>query len=200
MEYPKQINDLIEAFQSLPSIGKKSAERLALYVLTDMEEDKVSKLSDALKNVKNELTFCPCCGNVSQDGDLCEICKDLKRDQTTLMVVESIKDLFTMEKTNSYHGAYHVLHGAINLALGIGVDDINIASLIKRVENDDIKEVILATNATTEGETTARYIKILLEKQDTIVSRIAHGIPFGGDISYADELTLLKSIEGRQKY
>ena len=165
-----------------------------------MDLDKANKLATSIKAVKEELTFCPCCGNVSLDGGLCEICKDDARDHKTVMVVESIKDLFTMERTRSFNGVYHVLHGAINLALGIGVDDINIASLIARVEEQKIKEVILATNATTEGETTARYIKILLDGKDTTISRIAHGIPFGGDISYADELTLLKSIEGRQKY
>jgi len=199
MNYPKPLIDLIEALQNLPSIGKKSAERLAFYILSEMNEEHTNKLSDAIKNIKG-LSFCPRCGNISLEGEECEICSDSKRDHQTIMVVETIKDLFTMERTNSYKGVYHVLNGAINLALGVGVDDININSLIERVEGEDIKEVILATNATTEGETTARYIKILLEDKDVAVTRIAHGIPFGGDISYADELTLLKSIEGRQKY
>jgi recombination protein RecR len=200
MDYPKQIKDLIESFQSLPSIGKKSAERLALYALTEMSEENINKLSYSLAAIRSELTFCPHCHNVSSNDELCEICKDSNRDKHTIMVVESIKDLFTMEKMNSYKGMYHVLGGAINLSIGIGVDDININDLIKRIDEEEIKEVILATNATTEGETTARYIKILLEDKDVIVTRIAHGLPFGGDISYADELTLLQAIEGRRKY
>jgi len=200
MEYPKQIKDLIESFKALPSIGKKSAERLALYVFADMREDLALSLSDSIKKVKEELSICPCCGNVSEQNELCEICQSSERDKKTIMVVESIKDLFTMERTNVYHGVYHVLGGAINLALGVGVDDINIHSLVDRIQNEHIEEVILATNATTEGETTARYIKILLNDFDIKVTRIAHGIPFGADISYADEMTLLKSIEGRQKY
>ena len=128
------------------------------------------------------------------------MCEDSNRNSEVVMVVEGIKDVFIMEKMNNYHGLYHVLDGAINFAAGIGVDDINIASLIERVKEGKIKEVILATNATTEGETTARYIKVMLEDYDVLVTRIAHGLPFGGDISYADEMTLLKAIEGRRNY
>ena len=200
MEYPKEIKELISAFQSLPTIGKKSAERLALYVFTAMNENDTKKLSEAIINVKEKLTICPVCGNVSVDGNKCEICEDKTREKNTIMVVESIKDLFSIEKTGTYKGLYHVLGGAINLSLGIGIDDINIMSLIERVKENQISEVILATNATTEGETTARYIKVLLEDYDVNVTRIAHGLPFGADISFADELTLLKALEGRIKY
>ena len=200
MDYPKEINDLIEAFRVLPSIGKKSAERLALYVLTEMDDDKVKELSRALNCVKDNLTFCPICGNVSFNNELCEVCSDESRDKSTIMVLESIKDLFSIEKTGAYKGVYHVLGGAINLSLGIGVDDINLLSLVDRIKQGNIREVILATNATTEGETTARYIKIMLEDLDVDVTRIAHGLPFGADISFADELTLLKALEGRNKY
>lgn len=200
MDYPKQIKDLIECFQYLPGIGKKTAERLAIYAFSDMDEENIKRLSGALIEVKDSLYICPKCGNVSSTEGLCEICQDETRDFKTIMVVESIKDLFIMERMQSYHGVYHVIGGAINLASGIGVEDLNINSLIERVKNENIKEVILATNATTEGETTARYIKILLEELDVTVTRIAHGLPFGGDISYADELTLLKAIEGRRNY
>lgn len=198
MEYPQEIKNLIEAFTKLPSIGKKSAERLALYVFQTMNDDNVKHFSDALLNVK-KLAICPHCGNVSSSG-LCPICQDDKRDKQIVMVVENIKDVFIMENTNSFKGVYHVLGGAINLASGVGVEDININSLIKRIDEENIQEVILATNATTEGETTARYIKILLEDKNVLVTRIAYGIPFGGDISYADQMTLLKAIEGRRNY
>ena len=200
MNYPKEILDLISALQNLPTIGKKSAERLALYIYSTMDKQKAFELSEAIESVKEELDFCPHCGNVARKGEVCEICADSSRNHKIVMVVESTKDLFTIEKVGSFKGVYHVLGGAINLAFGVGVDDINIASLIKRVEEEGIEEVILATNATTEGETTARYIKILLEQADVLVTRIAHGIPFGADISYADELTLEKALEGRLKY
>ena len=200
MDYPKQIKSLIEAYQYLPGIGKKTAERLALFTFSDMEEENIKRLSDAIKNINDGLCICPICHNVSTINDGCEICQDGERNHEIVMVVEAIKDVFIMEKMQNYHGVYHVLHGAINFAAGIGVDDINIASLIQRVKDGNIKEVILATNATTEGETTARYIKVLLEDYPVLITRIAHGLPFGGDISYADEMTLLKAIEGRRNY
>ena len=199
MDYPRDIKALIEAFQTLPGVGKKSAERLALYVFQSMNSDAVEHFSASLVNVKNNLKLCSHCGNVSTD-DLCMICQDETRDKKTIMVVENIKDVFMMEKTNNYKGVYHVLGGAINLASGVGIEDINVDSLVKRIDEEDIKEVILATNATTEGETTARYIKILLEDKNVLLTRIAYGIPFGGDISFADQMTLLKAIEGRRNY
>lgn len=200
MDYPKQIRELIESFQLLPGIGKKTAERLAIYVFSDMGDSDAKRFSEALINVKANLHRCPICQNISLNEGKCEICNDDKRDQQTIMVVEGIKDVFIMEKMQNYNGVYHVLNGAINFANGIGVDDINIASLIERVKDGQVKEVILATNATTEGETTARYIKVMLEEYPVLVTRIAHGLPFGGDISYADEMTLLKAIEGRRNY
>ena len=200
MDYPKPIKELIEGYLSLPGIGKKTAERLALYTFSQMSDEDTKRLGDAIINVKSSLYRCPKCHNISESLDLCEVCSDLTRDQSLVMVVESIKDVFIIERMGEFKGVYHVLDGAINFASGIGVDDINIASLIKRVSNKDIKEIILATNATIEGETTARYIKVMLEEYDVYVSRIAHGLPFGGDISYADEMTLLKALEGRRKY
>ena len=199
MDYPKEIKDLIEDFSLLPSIGKKSAERLALYIFQTMNQDNVNHFASSLLNVKNNLHICPHCGNVTSD-DLCLICQDEKRNKKLVMVVENIKDVFMMEKMGGFNGVYHVLGGAINLASGVGIEDINVNSLIKRVDEENIEEIILATNATTEGETTARYIKILLEDKNVLLTRIAYGIPFGGDISFADQMTLLKAIEGRRNY
>ena len=200
MEYPKPIKDLIEGYLALPGIGKKTAERLALFTFSEMDEETTKRLGEAIINVKESLYRCPKCHNLSEVDGLCEICKDEARDASTVMVVETIKDVFIMEKMNEYKGVYHVLDGAINFAAAIGVDDINISSLIERVKQGEVKELIIATNATTEGETTARYIKALLEDYEILISRIAHGLPFGADISYADEMTLLKAIEGRRKY
>ena len=200
MEYPKVIKDLIEGYLALPGIGKKTAERLALYTFSEMEEFDAKRLSEAIINVKENLYRCPICHNITESESPCEICLDHNRDKQTVMVVENIKDVFIMEKMQEYKGVYHVLDGAINFASGIGVDDININSLINRVKEGNVKEIIIATNATTEGETTARYLKVLLEEYDVYTTRIAHGLPFGADISYADEMTLLKAIEGRRKY
>ena len=200
MDYPKPIRDLIDGYLTLPGIGKKTAERLALYTFAQMQDDDIKRLGEAIINVKSNLYICPKCHNVSSVDGLCQVCSDSTRDPSVVMVVEAIKDVFIMERMNEFKGVYHVLNGAINFASGVGVEDINIDSLIKRVASGEVKEVILATNATTEGETTARYIKVMLEDTDVLVSRIAHGLPFGGDISYADEMTLLKAIEGRRKY
>ena len=200
MEYPKPIRDLIDGYLTLPGIGKKTAERLALYTFSQMQDEDIKRLGEAIINLKTNLYRCPKCHNISEVDGLCEICSDISRDQGVVMVVEAIKDVFIMERMNEFKGVYHVLDGAINFASGVGVEDINIDTLIKRVQEGSVKEVILATNATTEGETTARYIKVMLEDFDVLVSRIAHGLPFGGDISYADEMTLLKAIEGRRKY
>ena len=199
MEYPLALKNLIESFCSLPSIGKKTAERLALYVLTSLDEDSIVRFSDSLKSVK-QLNFCPICHNISEDDNLCTICDDSNRDKSQVMVVENIKDVFILEKMQEYKGVYHVLNGSINFANGVGIEDINVNSLINRVKDGVVNEVILATNATVEGETTARYIKVMLEDFDINVTRIAHGLPVGGDIGYADEMTLLKAVEGRRKY
>ncbi len=200
MDYPKPIKDLIDGYLALPSIGKKTAERLALFTFSEMQDEDVKRLGEAIINVKNNLYRCPICHNISTTEASCEVCSDESRNKDIIMVVETIKDVFIMEKMQEYKGLYHVLDGAINFAGGVGVDDINIDSLINRVKEGKVKELIIATNATTEGETTARYIKALLEEYDVFISRIAHGLPFGGDISYADEMTLLKAIEGRRQY
>ncbi len=199
MEYPKSITDLIESFSKLPSVGKKTAERLAMYVYSNFSMEDAEIFAQNLVNVKKNLKKCSICGNLSED-DLCVICKDDNRDKKLVMVVETVKDLFVLEKLSSFTGVYHVLNGAINFSLGIGVEDLEIASLIRRIREEKINEVILATNATLEGETTARYIKALLADDEINITRIAHGLPVGGDLTYADEMTVLKALEGRRNY
>lgn len=199
MEYPKAINDLVESFSMLPGIGKKTALRLALHVYSNMSEAKTENFANALLTVKKNVVNCKICGNLSED-EICPICSDKTRDQTKVMVVETVKDLYVLEALGVYKGLYHVLNGAIDFSLGIGVDDINIKSLIERAKKGTIKEIILACNATLEGETTSRYIKALLDGIDVKITRIAHGIPVGGDLSYADQTTVLKALEGRRDY
>lgn len=195
MSYPEKLIKLIESFETLPTIGKKSAERLALYVFSELNSQTVDDFSSALKDIKN-LKKCSLCHGISED-EICDICKDEKRDKSTVLVVENIKDIFVFEKTRSFFGTYHVLNGSINFASNIGVDDLTINHLVQKVKSNNIKEVILATNATTTGETTARYIKKILEQEDCNVSRLAHGLPVGQDISFADEVTLRRAMDGR---
>lgn len=199
MKYPSALNDLIEAFESLPSVGKKTAERFALHCLMHMDEAQIIDFSNALISIKKDIHICSSCGNLSE-SDTCSICNDLLRNHKQILVVESIKDLFTIEKINDYHGIYHVLNGAISFSKGISIDDLNINSLVEKVKNNLVDEIILATNATLEGETTARYIKELLSDYNVKITRIAHGLPVGGDLSYADEMTVLKAFEGRREY
>lgn len=199
MEYPKAILDLIESFKKLPSIGSKTAERLSMYVYSNLEMEDIEEFSKALINVKKNLHKCKVCGNLCE-GEECEICSSDKRDHNTIMVVENIKDLYVIERLNVFNGVYHVLNGAINFQKGVGVEDLTINELINRAKGSDIKEIIIATNATLEGETTARYLKTLLEDTNAKVTRIAHGLPVGGDINYADEITVLKALEGRRDY
>ena len=199
MEYPKSIQNLIEAFQTLPGIGKKSAERLALHVYSSMKLEDAEKFASSLVDVKQKLHSCKICGNLTE-GEICPICSNPDRLKNHLMVVEHVKDLFVLEKLDVFKGVYHVLNGAIDFSNGIGVEDINIPSLIERVKQGEIKEIILACNATLEGETTSRYIKTLLDGYDVKITRIAHGLPVGGDISFADQVTVLKALEGRRNY
>ena len=199
MKYPKALINLIEDFSLLPSVGKKTAERFALHVYTKMLEEDVTRFSNDLLNVKNNIKICEHCGNISEN-ELCDICSDDSRNHHQIMVVETIKDLFVIENVNLYNGIYHVLNGAISFSKGIGVNDLNINSLINQVKNGEVEEIILATNATLEGETTARYIKELLREYNIKITRIAHGLPVGGEMSYADDMTLLKAMEGRREY
>ncbi len=199
MEYPSALEDLINSFSQLPGIGRKTAERLSLFVYSNMSKEDTENFGNRLIDLKKSLRKCKICGNLTQN-EICDICASEKRNKSQIMVVETVKDLFVIEKLEKYQGVYHVLNGVIDFSNGVGIEDLNIASLIERIKKGDIKEVILACNATLQGETTARYIKTLLEDIDVKVTRIAHGIPIGGDIGYADEMTILKALEGRIDY
>ncbi|WP_017729634.1 recombination mediator RecR [Halalkalibacterium ligniniphilum] len=197
MQYPEPIAKLIEGFMRLPGIGPKTASRLAFFVL-DMKEDDVLDFAKALVNGKRNLMYCSICHNIT-DTDPCRICEDTKRDDTMVCVVQDAKDVIAMEKMKEYHGKYHVLHGAISPMDGVGPEDIKIPELLKRLQDDTIQEVIIATNPTIEGEATAMYLSRLVKPTGIKVTRIAHGLPVGGDLEYADEVTLSKAIEGRRE-
>ena len=199
LKYPKPLEDLIEDFSRLPSVGKKSAERFALFVYSKLNEENTKEFSKHLIEVKENIHLCKNCGNICED-ELCSICQDSSRNHKQILVVETIKDLYTIENVNEYQGIYHVLNGAISISKGIGTADLNIDSLVELVKTEELEEIILATNATLEGEITARYIKELLQSYPVKVTRIAHGLPVGGEMSYADEMTLLKAMEGRREY
>lgn len=195
--YSPSIEKLIEAFQKLPSIGEKSAVRLAFYILNS-SEDETNKFIKSIQDAKKNLKFCSKCFNIS-DTDPCPICSNPARDQTKICVVEDVKDVVAMEKTHEYRGLYHVLHGSISPMNNISAGDIKIKELLQRLSDDKIKEVILATNPTVEGEATAMYISRLIKPLGISVTRIAHGIPVGGDLEYTDEITLIKALEGRRE-
>ncbi len=188
---------LTESFSKLPGVGVKTAERMAYAVLA-MDEETRQQFGDALKAVGNTVHRCPVCG-LYAEGELCEICADPDRDQTTIAVIAEPKDVYVIEKMNGYHGLYHVLGGLINASRGIGPDDISIDALIERVRKGGIQEVILATSATLEGQTTALFIAKLLESENVTITRLATGLPAGGSLDYADSLTLAKAFEGRKK-
>ncbi len=198
MRYPDAIDKLIEALRKYPGVGRKTAERFALYTVNRLNDEAIDEIVDAYLRIKEDIFKCPICGNIT-DTDPCYICKDQSRDKSTIIVIEEAKDLIVMEKTNKYHGLYHVLNGAISPSDGIGPEDINIKGLLVRLKDETIKEVILATNLSNEGETTAQYISRLLQDSTILVTRIAHGIPAGGNIEYADEITISKALEGRRK-
>lgn len=197
MQYPTPIAKLIESYMKLPGIGSKTATRLAFFTL-NMKEEDVTSFAKSLISVKRDLHYCPICGNITED-DECTICQDKTRDRSQILVVEDTKDVMAMEKMKEYHGLYHVLHGVLSPMDGTGPEDINITSLIRRLHDDEVKEVILATNATTEGEATANYIARLIKPAGIKVTRLAHGLAVGSDIEYADEITLMKAVEGRQE-
>lgn len=193
--YSSHISKLIEELSKLPGVGAKSAQRLAFHII-GMSSEQVESLSSAIKDAKGNVNYCKECFTLT-DGELCPICANEKRDHKTIMVVENTRDLAAYEKTGKYEGVYHVLHGAISPMLGIGPADIKLKELIKRLEGD-INEVIIATNSTLEGETTAMYIAKLVKPTGIEVSRIASGVPVGGDLEYIDEVTLLRALEGRR--
>lgn len=197
-QYPRPLNKLINELGKLPGIGGKTAQRLAFHILS-LSDREAEDLAEAIRNAKSTLRYCSVCGNLT-DQEKCLICSDASRDQSVICVVETPQDVVAMERIREYRGLYHVLHGAISPAEGIGPNEINLKSLITRLQgNDEVEEVIIATNPNIEGEATAMYISKLLKPAGIKVTRIAHGIPVGGDLEYADEVTLLKAMEGRRE-
>ena len=193
--YSETVNKLINQFEKLPGIGHKTAVRLAFYIL-ESDENVAKEFSETLVKAKKNVKFCSICYNLTEK-DPCDICSNSKRDESTICVVENVKDVIAMEKTHEYKGKYHVLHGSISHMNNISAGDIKIKELLERLKDDSIKEVILATNPTVEGEATAMYISRLIKPLGIKVTRIAHGIPVGGDLEYTDEITLIKALEGR---
>ena len=195
--YSPSIEKLIESSEKLPSIGHTTAARLAFYILNSSEEE-TKEFVDSIINAKKNLKYCSRCFNIS-DTDPCPICSNPKRDQTSICVVEDVRDIIAMEKTHEFNGTYHVLHGSISPMNGVGPDDIKIKELLSRLMDGQVKEVILATNPRVEGEATAMYISKLIKPLGIKVTRIAHGVPVGGDLEYTDEITLTKALEGRRE-
>lgn len=195
--YPRPMAQLIEEFAKLPGIGRKSAQRLAFHII-GLKEKEAYSIANAIMEAKKGIKECSVCGNLT-DINPCSICTDNKRDSSTICVLESSKDIISMERIKEYHGRYHILNGTISPMDGIGPEDINLKSLIIRLQKENVDEVILATNPTIEGEATAMYIARLIKPSGIKVSRIAYGIPVGGDLEYTDEVTLSKALEGRQQ-
>ncbi|MDE7252983.1 MAG: recombination mediator RecR [Acetatifactor sp.] len=192
--YSGHINKLIEELAALPGIGSKSAQRLAFHLI-NMPQDKVNRLANVMMEAKANVRYCSECYTLT-DREICPVCANVKRNHGMIMVVENTRDLAAYEKTGKYEGVYHVLHGAISPMLGIGPSDIKLKELIERLEGD-VEEVIIATNSSLEGETTAMYISKLIKPTGVRVTRIASGVPVGGDLEYIDEVTLLRALEGR---
>ena len=195
--YVAPLANLIDQFAKLPGIGRKTARRLAFHVLNS-SMDEASAFAEAIVDAKKNVKYCSVCQNIT-DKDVCEICESPRRDNTVICVTESAKDVISLEKTHEYNGLYHVLHGAISPMDDIGPSDIKIAELLMRLKDETVKEVIMATNPTVEGEATAMYIARLIKPLGVKVTRIAHGIPVGGDLEYADEVTLMRAMEGRRE-
>ena len=197
MKTLKSLERLQESLAKLPSVGKRSAERMA-FAMLEMDDEDLNEFADAIKELKSKIHFCKICGNITED-EICEVCSDSDRDRSLLMVVSTPKDVIAFENTDGYKGLYHVLGGTISLSKGKGIEDLNIDSLLSRVDEGEIKEIIIATNPTVDGETTALYLAKLLENKNVNVTRLAYGLPMGGNLDYADALTLAKAIEGRRK-
>lgn len=194
--YSEQISKLIEELSSLPGIGSKSAQRLAFHII-GMPQERVERLANVIVEAKRKVRYCKCCQTLT-DRDICPICASEKRDHKTIMVVENTRDLAAYEKTQKYNGVYHVLHGAISPMLGIGPADIRLKELMVRLQGD-VSEVIIATNSSLEGETTAMYISKLIKPIGILCTRIANGVPVGGDLEYIDEVTLARALDGRKE-
>ncbi len=197
MNYPDSLNNLINSLKKLPSIGEKSAERLA-FAIMNMEDEEIETFSNSIIDVKHKIKKCSSCGNITEN-DKCSICSNEDRDDTVICVVEDAKNIISLERMGSYNGKYHVLNGLISPINGKGPNDIEISSLVNKVKNNSIKEVIIAISPTLEGETTALYISKLLEQTNVLVSKIAYGIPMGADMEYLDPMTLSMAINNRNK-
>lgn len=191
------LSRLVEQFERLPGIGYKSAQRLAYYVL-GLSDEEVKQFSDSILKAHDKIHTCKICCNLT-DQELCSICSDTARDHSTICVVENPRDVVAMERTRDYNGSYHVLHGVISPLNGVGPDQLRIKELLSRIHGDEIHEVIMATNPTVEGEATAMYVSRLLKPLGVKVTRLAYGIPVGGDLEYADEVTLSRALEGRSE-
>ena len=194
--YPNSIKNIIECFKDLPGIGEKTAERLAFSIIA-FDKDKLTSFSNAILDIRDKLTTCSVCGNISEK-DICNICSDSNRNNKIIFVVEKAKDISLFEKINVYNGKYHVLGGLISRLEGIGPDDVNISSLISRIDTENVEEIILALKPSIEGETTMQYIKKIFEDRNIRITRIATGIPIGTDIDYIDAMTLEFALEGRK--
>lgn len=197
MLYTASFSKLIEVFQKMPGVGHKSAVRMAYHILS-LSEEETNNIVNAIKDAKQKIHYCSVCQNITE-SDPCEICSNHKRDHSVICVMEQAKDVIALEKTREYFGLYHVLHGAISPMDGIGPDDIRIKELLHRVASGEVKEVIMANSPSIEGEATAMYISRLLHPFGVKVTRIAYGLPVGGDLEYADQVTLVKAIEGRRE-
>ncbi len=196
-QYPKSLGKMINEFGKLPGVGEKLAQRLAFHVLS-LSDGEAEALADSILQAKHSIKYCSICGNLTEQ-DPCDICRDESRGEEVICVVESPKDVLAMERTKEFNGRYHVLHGTISPIQGIGPDDINLKSLVVRLQGSPVQELIVATNPTIEGEATAMYIARLIKPSGIKVTRIANGIPIGGDLEYADNLTLIRALEGRRE-
>ena len=197
MDKPKSLEKLEQSLAKLPGIGKKTAERMA-YAMLDFSSEDLLEISESMRDLKAKMHFCPVCGMITEE-EKCEICSDESRDRSLLMIVSYPKDVFTIEKSGTFNGLYHVLNGEITLSKGMRVDHLNLVSLFKRLEQNEIKEVILATNPTVDGETTALYLAKTLEPYHLNITRLAYGLQMGGNLDYVDPLTFSKALEGRRK-
>ena len=199
MNFPQSIETLISEFMKYPGVGRKTAERYVFHTINQMDDESVQSLADALVDIKSTIKYCEVCNNLT-DHQVCELCRDTTRDPSVILVVENPKDVFSIEETLQYKGMYHVLNGVLSPVNGVGPDELKLAKLWDRVAEEKVKEIILATSSTQEGEMTAMYIKRVLEKTDVVVSRIGYGVPVGLNLEYADRLTLSKAIENRKKF
>lgn len=197
MKELKSVTKLVDSFAKLPGVGHKSAEKMAYSVL-EMEDEDVEMFSNALNEVKRNVHHCPICGAYTE-GEICEICSNESKDKSKIIVVSYPRDIEAFEKLGNYDGRYHVLGGVLSAVNGVGINDLSIDSLERRIKEDNVQEVIIATNPTTEGETTALYLAKILENRGVNITRLAYGLPMGGHLEYADSLTLSKALEGRKK-